>query len=65
MAINARTITNEEYFYGHKACGGCGGSLAIRLALKVFGKRTIAVVPPNCMSAVGFIYPNMAFACNE
>lgn len=64
MAINARTITNEEYFYGHKACGGCGGSLAIRLALKVFGKRTIAVVPPNCMSAVGFIYPNMAFACN-
>ena len=64
MAVNARTLTNEEYFYGHKACGGCGGSLAVRLALKVLGMRSFAVVPPNCMSTVGFIYPNMPFACN-
>lgn len=64
MAINARNITNEEYFYGHKACGGCGASLTIRLALKVFGERTIAVVPPNCMSTVGFIFPHMTFFCN-
>lgn len=64
MTINARNMTNEELFYGHKACGGCAASLTIRLALKVFGKRTVAVVPPNCMSTVGFIFPHMTFACN-
>lgn len=64
MAINARNMTNEELFYGHKACPGCAASLTIRLALKVFGKRTIAVVPPNCMSTVGFIFPHMTFDCN-
>lgn len=64
MAVNAKSLTNEEYFYGHKACGGCGASLAIRLALKIFGKRTFAAVPPNCMSTVGFIYPNFPFFCN-
>ncbi len=64
MALNAKTITNEELFYGHKACGGCGAALAIRLALKVLGERSIVVVPPNCMSTVGFIYPHMPFFVN-
>jgi len=64
MAINAKELTNTEYFYGHKACGGCAGSLTVRLALKVFGARTFAVVPPNCMSTVGFVFPHMPFFCN-
>lgn len=61
---NARTISNKEQFYGHKACGGCGESLAIRLAMKVLGERTFAALPAGCMSAVSFIYPNMAFTNN-
>ena len=64
MALNAKTITNKEYFYGHKACGGCGAALAIRLALKVLGDRAIAVIPPNCMSTVAFIYPHMPLFVN-
>lgn len=64
MALNAKTITNKEYFYGHKACGGCGAVLAIRLALKVLGDRAIAVIPPNCMSTVAFIYPHMPLFTN-
>lgn len=64
MALNAKTITNKEYFYGHKACGGCGASLAIRLALKVLGERSIVVIPPNCMSTVAFIYPHMPLFVN-
>lgn len=64
MALNAKTITNKEYFYGHKACGGCGAALAIRLALKVTGERSIVVIPPNCMSTVGFIYPHMPVYVN-
>ncbi len=62
--LNARTITNEELFYGHKACGGCGESLAVRLAMKILGERTFASLPAGCMSAVSFIYPNMAFTNN-
>lgn len=62
--VTARNITEQEFFYGHKACGGCGGSLAVRLALKVLGERTFAVLPAGCMSAVGFIYPQLCFTNN-
>jgi pyruvate ferredoxin oxidoreductase beta subunit len=62
--IRIPDLTNDEYFFGHKACGGCGGSLAVRLSLKVLGPRTFAVLPAGCMSAVGFIFPQMAFAIN-
>ncbi len=33
----AEKLSRDEYFYGHKACAGCGGSLAVRAALKVLG----------------------------
>ena len=62
--VNAKNISDKEYFYGHKACAGCGGSIAVRLALKVLGERTYAALPAGCMSAVGFIYPQMAFVNN-
>jgi len=62
--ITPRNITDKEFFYGHKACAGCGGSLAVRLALKVLGERTYAALPAGCMSAVGFIFPQMAFVNN-
>ncbi len=62
--ITPKNITDKEFFYGHKACAGCGGSLAVRLALKVLGERTFAVLPAGCMSAVGFIFPQMAFVNN-
>lgn len=62
--INARNITDKEFFYGHKACAGCGGSVVVRLALKVLGERTFTVVPAGCMSAVGFIYPQLCFVNN-
>lgn len=62
--ITARNITDKEFFYGHKACAGCGGSIAVRLALKVLGERTFTVIPAGCMSAVGFIYPQLCFSNN-
>lgn len=62
--LNGKNLTNEELFYGHKACGGCGESLAVRLAMKILGERTFASLPAGCMSAVSFIYPNMAFMNN-
>lgn len=63
-AINARNMIDEEFFYGHKACAGCGGSIAVRLILKVLRERTFLVIPAGCISAVGFIYPQLCFSNN-
>ena len=64
MAVNVKTISDDELFYGHKACAGCGGSLAVRIALKILGRRSVAVLPAGCMSAVGFNFPRLSFANN-
>ncbi len=64
MSINAGNLDKNEYFYGHKACAGCGGSLAVRAALKVLGERSVAVLPAGCMSAVGFNFPQLCFSNN-
>ena len=62
--LNAKTLNEDEFFYGHKACAGCGGSLAVRIALKVLGEKAVAVLPAGCMSAVGFNYPQLCFSNN-
>ena len=62
--IRIKDLPQNEYYYGHKACAGCGGTIAVRLALKVFGERTYTVIPAGCMAAVSFIYPQMAFTTN-
>ena len=62
--ITAKTLNKDEFFYGHKACAGCGGSLAVRIALKVLGENSIAVLPAGCMSAVGFNFPQLCFGNN-
>lgn len=64
MSVTAKNLSREEFFYGHKACPGCGGSLAVRNALKVLGKNVVAVLPAGCMSAVGFNFPQLCFGNN-
>jgi pyruvate ferredoxin oxidoreductase beta subunit len=64
MAMSARDLDKREFLFGHKACAGCGGSLAVRIAMKVLGERTVSVLPAGCMSAVGFNFPQMAFTNN-
>ena len=64
MSITARDLCRDEFFYGHKACAGCGGSLAVRNALKVLGRNAFAVLPAGCTSAVGFNFPQLCFANN-
>lgn len=64
MSVKAKDLCAEEFFYGHKACAGCGGSLAVRNALKVLGKNAVAVLPAGCMSAVGFNFPQLCFGNN-
>ena len=57
-------MTDDEFFFGHKACAGCGGSLAVRAALKVLGPNAVCALPAGCMSAVGFNFPQLCFANN-
>lgn len=59
-----KNLTDDEFFYGHKACPGCGGALALRHALKALGANTTVVLPAGCMSAVGFNFPQLCFANN-
>ena len=61
----AEKLSRDEYFYGHKACAGCGGSLAVRAALKVLGPNAVSVLPAGCMSAVGFNFPQLCFSNNS
>lgn len=64
MTNALKLISDDEPFFGHKACAGCGGSLAVRIALKVLGNRAVSVLPAGCMSAVGFNFPQLAFKDN-
>lgn len=64
MSVTAKSLCTDEFFYGHKACAGCGGSLAVRNVLKVLGKNSVAVLPAGCMSAVGFNFPQLCFGNN-
>lgn len=64
MAINVRNMPDDELFFGHKACAGCGGSLAVRAALKVLGPHAVSALPAGCMSAVGFNFPQLSFSNN-
>lgn len=63
--VTIKNLTRDEYFFGHMACAGCGGSLATRMVLKALGKGAISVLPAGCMSAVGFNFPQLAFANNS
>ncbi|NPV92757.1 MAG: pyruvate synthase subunit beta [Firmicutes bacterium] len=56
-----KDMTTEELVYGALTCAGCGGTLAMRLALKVLGKETVIATPPCCLMGVTTFYPQFAF----
>jgi pyruvate/2-oxoacid:ferredoxin oxidoreductase beta subunit len=52
------TIPERELMMqGHQACGGCGGALAMRIALKALGPRTIMVIPACCWAVIPGVLP--------
>ncbi|ATW26316.1 hypothetical protein DCMF_17495 [Candidatus Formimonas warabiya] len=58
--MRLQDVTQEELLYGTMACAGCGGIIALRMALKVLGKNTVMVLPAGCMMAVSGFFPQMA-----
>lgn len=58
-----KELPKEEYWYpGNAACAGCGAAIAIRLAQKALGPRTVFVVPACCTSVIQSAFPFSAFA---
>lgn len=58
-----KELPKEEYFLpGNATCAGCGASIAIRLAYKALGPRTVFVVPACCTSVIHSPFPFTAFA---
>jgi pyruvate ferredoxin oxidoreductase beta subunit/2-oxoisovalerate ferredoxin oxidoreductase beta subunit len=47
----------EYMLSGHFACPGCGGALAMRLALKALGERTIIILPACCWTIIDGPFP--------
>lgn len=60
MAI--KDLPEEEYLLeGHAACPGCPITIALRLALKALGKKTVLVIPACCSAVIEALYPKTAF----
>ena len=51
----------KEYMYsGHSGCPGCGGTLAMKLALRALGPKTVVVIPACCWAIIAGGYPQTA-----
>lgn len=61
MMIDMKQLPTEELVYGSLASAGCGGLIALRLALKALGKDTVIVTTACCLMAVTTFYPQLAF----
>jgi len=58
-----KELPKEEYWLpGNATCSGCGAAVAIRLAQKALGPRTVFVVPACCTSVIQSAFPFTAFA---
>jgi pyruvate/2-oxoacid:ferredoxin oxidoreductase beta subunit len=52
------TIPEQEIMSpGHLACQGCGATLAMRYAMKVFGRNSIFAMPACCWSVIDGPFP--------
>ena len=55
-------IDEKEYLApGHRACAGCGATIAVRLAFKAVGENTLAVAAPGCLEVITTPYPETAW----
>lgn len=59
--IPRELMTQEELLQpGMLSCQGCGASLAMKLALKGLGNRTVVVIPACCWTIIIGVYPYSA-----
>jgi len=50
--------SEEDLVYpGHLGCPGCGATIAMKLALRVLGDRTVIIIPASCWGIIAGPYP--------
>ncbi|MEW5759519.1 MAG: pyruvate synthase subunit PorB [Candidatus Thermoplasmatota archaeon] len=60
--MKIKDLPDEELFTsGHTACPGCGGAIAIRIAMKVYGKNSMVYNPACCLLVFSGTYPLLAW----
>src|SRR5512142_1488712 len=42
---------------GHVGCPGCGATIAMKIALRALGERTMLVIPASCWAIITGNYP--------
>jgi len=58
----ARMLPEAEYFApGHRACTGCGHTIALRLLMKALGPRTIVSNATGCVEIFSSTYPQTSW----
>jgi len=65
MAINFKTLPDQELLYGAKTCQGCAATIAGRLALKVLGEKTCLATTACCFAATTTVYPQSSIYVNN
>ncbi|MCX7959746.1 MAG: pyruvate ferredoxin oxidoreductase, partial [Deltaproteobacteria bacterium] len=63
IEIFAPNVVPKEEFVvsGHRACQGCAEVLALRHALKIFGKDTVIAMATGCMEIISTPLPTTAW----
>ncbi|MCX5818020.1 MAG: pyruvate synthase subunit PorB [Proteobacteria bacterium] len=56
-SVRPQGLSEEFAVSGHRACQGCAEILAVRLALKGFGRDTILVMATGCMEIISTPLP--------
>jgi len=59
--MKLKEVSKEELFRCSYGCAGCASVLAVRLTLKVLGRKSVFIVPANCISTVSCYYPQAPF----
>lgn len=55
---DSQTDMDIDYIYpGHVGCPGCGAVVAMKLALKALGQKTILVIPACCWAVIAGPHP--------
>ena len=53
---------DELFVQGHRACSGCGETIAVRLIMKAVGPNCIVITPTGCLEVVSSPYPYTSWA---
>jgi len=62
VTFGKHSVTKEEYLApGQRACTGCAEALAVRLACKALGQKTIIVSATGCMEVVSSVLPHTSW----